>query len=193
MSISKGKSERSPNFRFIREGDAFLDRIVTGYDTWMRSYVPLLNRESAENTDNRQNCICGKYIALISIDIWLQLWERNAVTVIRITSLHCVCPSLVKVEFVSFLYGRWKSKLNSVPICHGCIVWMESFTELNKGEICFSVILRQKKSISMEKPHPLSFCTCVEWVPHNQTHWYVQKSYISTCFSWRYIDENVKS
>lgn len=34
--------------RFRREGDAFLDRIVTGDETWMRSYEPLLKRQSAE-------------------------------------------------------------------------------------------------------------------------------------------------
>lgn len=34
--------------RFKREEDAFLDRIVTGDETWMRSYEPQLKRQSAE-------------------------------------------------------------------------------------------------------------------------------------------------
>ena len=101
------------------------------------------------------------YIALLSIDIWLQLWERNAVTVIRITSQHCVCPSLLKVELLSLLYGRWKNKLNSVPICPGCIVWRESFGEMNKGETTkknmFFCYFTTKKSISMEKKNPYHF------------------------------------
>ena len=34
--------------RFKREGDAFLNRVVAGDETWIRSYEPLLKRQSAE-------------------------------------------------------------------------------------------------------------------------------------------------
>jgi len=34
--------------RFRREGNAFLNRIITGDETWIRSYEPLLKRQSAE-------------------------------------------------------------------------------------------------------------------------------------------------